>query len=200
MSQVESSKIAVLILAAGNSRRMGQPKQLLPWGHTTLIEHAVRIARSLTDHFEVVLGSHAAEIKTYIPAGKMTLNERWQEGMGKSIAHGVTSIETKYAPEAILIMVMDQPLLELEHYKDLIRNYHNHSNKICASSYQQKPGVPAIFPKEFFKDLKKLRADFGARKLMKGYAPSLVMVKTKGQLIDLDTPEDYRLALSRSGK
>ena len=120
--------------------------------------------------------------------------------MGGSIACGVRSIEGKYTPEAILVMVADQPLLALEHYKGLILNFQKQPNKICSSSYQQRPGVPAIFPKPFFKELKKLGADFGARKFMEANASSVVMVETKGELIDLDTPEDYRLACSRLGE
>ncbi|MEO0570391.1 MAG: nucleotidyltransferase family protein [Bacteroidota bacterium] len=197
MNDVQFSEIAVLILAAGSSTRMGKPKQLLPWRHKTLIEHAVDTARSLTKHFEVVLGAHAAKIKPLIPGERTTVNEKWAEGMGSSIVRGVTEIAAKYAPEAILIMVVDQPLLELEHYKNLIRTYRNHSNKICSSSYQRGPGVPALFPKVFFKELKKLGADFGARKLMEAHTSSVVMIETKGELIDLDTPDDYRLICSR---
>ncbi|MEM1260255.1 MAG: NTP transferase domain-containing protein, partial [Bacteroidota bacterium] len=125
MNEAGFSKIAILILAAGRSSRMGKPKQLLSWKKTTLIGNAVAIASSLTNHFLVVLGANALKIKPYVPEGKATLNEKWQEGMGSSLSHGVTALASKYEPRAILVMVADQPLLELEHYKGLIRSHQN---------------------------------------------------------------------------
>lgn len=199
MNKVPFSEMAILILAAGNSSRMGKPKQLLPWKQATLIEEAVHTAQSLTDSFEVVLGANAAQIIPYIPKGKATINKKWQEGMGGSIAYGVASIEEKYDPKAILVMVADQPFLALEHYRELMNHFGNNPTVMYSSSYDGRPGVPTLFPRFFFGELKKLGADYGARKLMEVNKDSVEMIETKGELIDLDTPEDYRLALSRLG-
>lgn len=197
MSIDESSEIAILVLAAGSSSRMGRPKQLLPWKKVTLMEHAINTAYVLTDNFMVVLGANATKIRQYIQKENTIIHEEWQLGMGSSLAYGVRAIESKYDPEAILVMVVDQPLLRLEHYEGLVQCHQKNPNKICASTYEGIPGVPAIFPKQFFMDLKKLGADFGARKLLKIHKSSVLLVKTKGELIDLDTPEDYRSVISR---
>ena len=191
------SDIAVLLLAAGSSNRMGRPKQLLPWKKVTLIENTIGMASALTNNFMVVLGANATKIQAHIPKAKMTINKKWHLGMGSSLAHGVKTIESKYGPEAILVMVVDQPFLTLEHYKGLVQCHQKNPHKIYASNYRGVPGVPAIFPKQFFMELKKLGADFGARKLLKINESSVVIAETNGELIDLDTPEDYRSAISR---
>ena len=199
MSATLQNNVALLLLAAGNSTRMHQPKQVLPWKGSTLIENALKTAEELTDAYEVVLGAHLDEISPLVPTGKVVVNEQWHGGMGISLAKGVASLERKYDPTAILVMLVDQPFLELEHYLNLIRNQLQRPSHIFASTYNGQPGVPAIFPKSFFKELMTLGADFGAKKLMKRHKNVVECINTYGELIDLDTPEDYRLACSRVG-
>jgi len=200
MTEIKSLKISTLILAAGNSIRMGQPKQLLPWKHTNLIRHTITKAHYFSEQFVVVLGANAEKMQPHVPKDKWTINKEWQKGMGSSLSHGVDYLEKKYTPMAILVMVVDQPLLKLAHYKSLIAMHQKHPDKICSSNYKERPGVPAIFPQSFFKELKGLGADMGARKLMQLHRDAVVLVKTKGELMDLDTPEDYRSAFLRLGE
>ena len=116
--------------------------------------------------------------------------------MGTSIAHGVSELEKKFNPSAILIQLVDQPLLKKRHFEKLIERHLKDPKKIICTAYQNKAGVPAIFPQSFFEDLKTLKADFGARNLLNGKEKEIVMVKPHGQLLYLDTPEDYASLLA----
>ena len=200
MSKLASERLAVIILAAGEASRMGRPKQLLPWKNTTLLGNAINLAKSLTPDVLIVLGAHADQIKQHGLNTDFVTNEDWQSGMGSSLAYGVKQCTDRYEPAHILVMVVDQPLLGIEHYKHLWTLQLLSTNKIIASSYAKGAGVPAIFPKQFFESLMTLNADFGARKLMKAHKHSLVTVENKGETLDLDTPPDYESAFSRWGR
>ena len=199
MNEHQPSELGILILAAGSSSRMGRPKQLLPWKKTTLLGHTIDLARCICEQYVVVLGAHADLIRPHVPKGKTLMNKNWQQGMGTSLAQGFAFLEESSSPTAILVLVVDQPLLDLDHFHALIAAHQNYPEKICASNYKGNPGVPAIFPKKFFESFKSLKADFGARKLMKSNKDSVVVIETKGQLLDLDTPETYHSAFSRWG-
>ena len=200
MSNLASERLAVIVLAAGEASRMGRPKQLLPWKNTTLLGNAINLAKSLTPDVLIVLGAHAVQIKQHGLNTDFVTNENWQSGMGSSLAYAVKHCTDRYQPDFILVMVVDQPLLGIDHYKHLwVLQLHN-PNKIIASTYEKGAGVPAIFPKHFFEPLMMLNADFGARKLMKAHIDSVVIVENKGETLDLDTPADYESAFSRWGR
>lgn len=194
-------KLAACILAAGKANRMGSPKQLLAWQEHTLLEETIAMARNLTDSVFVVLGAHAQRIEETIDFSSVQIihNHQWANGMGTSLALGTEHIIEAMDPNAILVMLVDQPLLKLEHYKALVKTSNEQPNKIVSSTYEHGFGVPAVFPKQYFESLKKMGADFGARKFMKANNASVVGLETQGRLIDLDTPEDYRFALSLLG-
>lgn len=196
MSQNASIDIAVLILAAGSSSRMGRPKQLLTWKGGTLLGHSIKVAQVLTQNFVVVLGAHEKQISPLVPKKHVTVNSGWKIGIGSSIAHGVQFLEAKYEPHAVLIQLVDQPLLKLAHYKNLIHKHRANPSKIVCTAYTSRNGVPAIFPKRYFEELKRLNADFGARKFLNGIQHDILSLQPIGRLTDLDTPEDYDFLLS----
>ncbi|WP_343486302.1 nucleotidyltransferase family protein [Allomuricauda sp. d1] len=185
-------KVAALILAAGASSRMGQPKQLLPWKHTTLLGHALGNAKAVADEIVVVLGANADKVKNSLSKEfEIIENERWKNGMGSSIAAGVTYLATKSKIDSILIMTSDQPLIDKGHLTQLLNTYRAHEDFICATAYNDKSGVPAIFPKSFFGDLKNLDEDFGARQLIAQNMNRVVTVAAKGKTNDIDYMKDY---------
>lgn len=187
--------IVALILAAGNSSRMGTTKQLLPWSRNTLLGNAIDIAAiSNIDKAFVVLGAEAQKIQeAVLPENyEVILNKNWQEGLGSSISVGITGImKAEAKPNAILIMLADQPFIDKTYLNTLIGHYKAKKGKIIATQYGSKMGVPAIFDPSFFLALQKMKGDEGASQLISKNKGSCFGVDPEKKATDLDTPEDY---------
>lgn len=186
-------KIAVVILAAGASTRLGHPKQLLPYKGKTLIRHAAETAYD--GGYEpviVVTGALHEQLLAELKEGHIEViyNPNWQQGMSASIRTGVEAAE-KQEPDAVLIMLCDQPLITSEHLKALGTTFSSlEDGSIVATGYEHIAGVPALFPRKFFNSLKTLQGEQGARELLKVHQNSLVTVSFAGAAVDIDTPED----------
>lgn len=191
--------LSVLILAAGASTRMGSPKQLLVWKNTTLLGHAIRQAKQISDAVFVILGANANDIKNTIEDDVVVLeNPNWRKGMGTSIALGVSELIEFHSFEATLIMLADQPLLEAPYLLRLKESFLESECKIIATSYGLKNGVPAVFDASLFAKLSALNEDYGARKLMEAYSDSLKAIDPNGRALDIDTPETYQQLLNEN--
>ncbi|AXT21166.1 nucleotidyltransferase family protein [Flavobacteriaceae bacterium AU392] len=191
----KTPNIAILILAAGASNRMGIPKQLLPWKHTTLLEHTIETVLELNiEHTFVVLGANiklmSSKIKSY-PI-EIIHNINWQNGLGSSIASGAKYIRSlKKTFDGILIVLADQPFIDVTHLNTLIESFLNKKHKIITTSYNKyKEGVPAIFDAVYFKELSNLNNDFGAKELIENEKTNSVMI-SEDKLTDIDTKDDY---------
>ncbi len=188
-------KIVALILAAGNSSRMGEAKQLLPWSQGTLLGNVIEVANTAKiDKVFVVLGAEAQKIQKKMAPLKyeVILNENWQEGLGSSIRAGISGImNLAVRPNAILIMLADQPFIDKTYINTMIRHYETNDGKIIATQYSSKMGVPAIFDKSFFTALQNLKGDEGAGRLIRNNLEFCYSVDPGKKAIDLDTPEDY---------
>ncbi|MBT8282187.1 MAG: nucleotidyltransferase family protein [Muriicola sp.] len=188
-------KIATIILAAGSSSRMGKPKQLLPWGNTTLLGHSIQQAKnSSADEVLVVLGAQADLIKKKVDPfnPEVIINKDWQKGLGGSIGTGVSHLlSQEQQPDAILIMLADQPLITSAYLDEIITHYHKGSGDIICTEYGSKSGVPAIFDKKYFSDLQNLEGDNGAGKLIAKHHKTSLSLNAGYKVKDLDTPEDY---------
>jgi molybdenum cofactor cytidylyltransferase len=190
------NKIAVVILAAGASRRMGQPKQLLKWGGDTLITHTIKTALKLnSDTINVVLGANFQIIKKTIHHFPITIlnNENWEQGLGTSIAYASKYIqEQKLKLDAVLFILADQPFITSDYLNELISSFSPHRKQIIASSYKnRKFGVPAIFDAYYLNQLLKLNDDFGARHILKENESFVKALKPPVKNVDLDFKEDY---------
>lgn len=187
--------IVAIILAAGNSSRMGEAKQLLPWSQTTLLGNAIEVANNANiDKVFVVLGAEAIRIQDSIVSRdyEVILNHNWQEGLGSSISAGITGIvNTDIRPNAILIMLADQPFIDKTYLNTLIQHYDASDGKIITTQYRSKMGVPAIFDKSFFSALQNLNGDEGASSLIAKNRDTCFTVDPGKKSRDLDTPEDY---------
>jgi len=116
----ETDKHAVLILAAGASTRMGQPKQLLPWGKTTLLNHAINEAKKISEHVFVVLGANKELIESSLNSQvEIIRNPNWENGMGTSITYGISILDKNEEFDSVLIMLADQPLLDSTYLNNL---------------------------------------------------------------------------------
>lgn len=190
-----SASIAAMVLAAGASRRLGQPKQLLKYRGETLIERAIRMANEagaapviavLGAHFEIICASIAFNDSI------LSINDRWQRGIATSIQSGLRTLEVVGKDAAgILIMSCDQPRLTAEHLRALIEAFNAQGQRaIVASAYAGVHGVPAVFPRSVFTDLRTLKGDQGARALFAHPPCSLIALDFEGGEVDIDQPSD----------
>ncbi len=188
-------KIAVVVLAAGAATRMQSIKQLLPYKNSTLLENALYNGLNSNALITIcVLGSNAEIIQKNIVANSVfiTINENWASGLGSSITHSVNFIESHFTDiDGILFTLADQPFVTSKYLNSIIEKASN-PEKIYASQYHDTFGVPVLFPKMFFKDLKKLDGEQGAKKLLQVYQHQVIPILLDFVNIDIDTPEDYK--------
>jgi len=189
----KDTNIAILILAAGAASRMGSIKQLLPWKTTTLLGNAITNAKTITNNVYVVLGANAQEIKNKTVAEVTYINNSdWSSGLGSSIACGVEAIVNKGQYAGVLIMLADQPLVDVNYINKLIDLFTKNDKGIIATNYSEKIGVPVIFNKTYFKELRNLKNDFGAKYILKNYNEDIISINPNGKEKDIDTPDDYQ--------
>ncbi len=191
------SKLAVLILAAGNSSRMGVSKQLLKWKDTNLLQHSINTVSKVNSQNLVVLGANYSKIKSQIEDKNITIlcHQNWQNGLGSTISFGIDYIK-KSLPhiDSVLIMLADQPLIDADFLNQMIETHELYPNKIICTLYQNKKlGVPAIFNNSFFEELLKLNDDKGAKNLLQKYPDSILFVNGEDLILDIDTKEDYEI-------
>jgi len=186
--------VAIIILAAGSSSRLGQSKQLITINGKSLLEKTTRAALdSGAQTVMVVLGNQASVHKKIIEAlpVNIAVAENWSAGMGASLKVGLLALLEDYpATEAIIVTVCDQPYLTAEHLKKLISTYINTASEIVASHYNNTKGVPALFHKSLFQKLFQLEDDEGARKIIRQHEGTMELVLFQKGEIDIDTPED----------
>jgi molybdenum cofactor cytidylyltransferase len=182
----KSNNLAVLILAAGSSSRLGEPKQLLNYKGESLLKIIVKKALEISSNIFVVLGHEKEKCEEELKDFKdlnILYNEHYKKGMGTSISFGIEN--TKYF-ENTMILLVDQPFLPLIHLQVLKENIQNKS--IVATSYgeNQRPKVPAIFPKIYYEKLLKLDEDFGAKAILE-----------KESCINIKLAKDFSMILTQ---
>jgi molybdenum cofactor cytidylyltransferase len=183
---------AAIILAAGASHRLGQPKQLVVYNDETLIHRSIRVATEAgASPVLVVLGANALRIREaihFLPNIHIVENESWSEGMASSIRTGIAALH-QYAPDALaaLILACDQPSVTADHLRQLIAASNNGSDTV-ASTYADRRGIPAIFPSAIFSQLNQLTGDRGARDILQAH--DLLTIPLQNGDLDIDTPFD----------
>ncbi|MFK8008486.1 MAG: NTP transferase domain-containing protein [Saprospiraceae bacterium] len=192
MINQENKHIAILLLAAGSSSRLGRPKQLLKLNGETLLQKSIIAALNISKNVIVVLGANEKLIRPTIADFpiEVTLNERWAEGMSSSIRTGMSVLENKKY-KAVLIMLCDQPFVDAFLLKKMISVFEKNELPIVASEYEGKVGVPAIFDVSFFPKLKILKGQKGAKALMIDNLKNVERVIFEEGKIDIDTEEDW---------
>ena len=189
------SKTAILILAAGESSRMGQPKQLLPYKDTNLLLHTVKQANAIkySDVF-IVIGAHFSDVFKSIRGQKATviMNSNWEEGMGSSLKKGIDFIKNKNNYDQVLITLGDIPLITTEHYEELISLSDSSGKRIVLTSYEEVSGVPAIFDRSLFNELFAMSNGEGAKPVIKKYKKEVIEMTSKTPYFDVDTQETYQ--------
>ena len=184
-------KIGIILLAAGGSARLGQPKQLLPWKGGTLLSSAAGTAlESALGPVVAVLGASGKECRRTL-AGlplRIVLNPAWREGMGGSISAGMEAFRDDQL-RGILIILCDQPDVTASTLRALDRRQRTTGAKMVASRYSGTLGPPALFTSPLFPRLIQLRGAVGAKSLFDD-AQALESLPVPEAAFDIDTPAD----------
>ncbi|WP_255154449.1 NTP transferase domain-containing protein [Ferruginibacter sp. HRS2-29] len=186
-------KYGLIILAAGSSSRLGQPKQQLHFKESSLLEHMVNIA----------LGANVAEVfivinetlKDLLPAQKATIlvNEDAVSGLSSSIRKGILSAQEKLPDmDAVILMPCDQPFVTTAILNELLAQHKSTGKGIVAARYAGTFGTPALFQHHYFDQLLCLKGDTGARPIMKEHIFDMAYVDFPQGEMDIDTPEDLK--------
>jgi CTP:molybdopterin cytidylyltransferase MocA len=190
--------IPAIILAAGESRRLGVPKQVIEFQGETLLTRAVRAAREAGARpVLVVLGANADRIlaATSMKSAVLVMNLGWEEGIASSIRAGLRAAEN-HAPEAeaVLLMTCDQPRIGARHLAALLQTFESAGGEsIVASFYAGTRGIPAVFPSAVFPQLLALEGDTGARRLLADPPCPVEELFAEGGEFDIDVPDDLAL-------
>ena len=195
-------KISGIILAAGLSTRMGEPKQLLPFRDSTIIETVIdNLLGSKLSEVIVVVGHEADKIQTCIQHKpvKIVFNPDYREGMLTSAQYGVGSISA--SADAFAMTLVDLPLITPDLVDMVIEAYIQAEGGIAVPSYNYRRGHPVIFDRRYADDILGLDGNSGGvRSLYKKYADDIqyVTVDTDRVLTDIDYRQDYEEALQKS--
>ncbi len=186
--------VAAIVLAAGPSKRMGRPKQLLEFRGEALLKRAASSAVEAGCHpVVVVTGAHADASRRVL--GELDVieakNEQWKLGISSSVRVGVEAvIPSAPGVDGIVLMLCDQPFVTREIIAGLIKARRKTSRAIIASSYAENYGVPALFSREHFIELIALKGDVGAKHLIQEHLEKVYLVPFPEGKIDIDTPEE----------
>jgi molybdenum cofactor cytidylyltransferase len=193
-------QLVILILAAGKSSRMGSIKQLLKVNGKTLLNSAIETSKKLTNvGITCVLGANAKEIKKETDSDKIdfVINKNYESGLSSSIITGIKHLQEQNTSfDGVLILLADQPAISVAYYKEMVAIFTNEKNKIIASNYGHKFGVPVIFPKSFIKNLLEIKGDKGAKEFLQQNKNDILSPKLLVNLLDIDTPKDYKLYIN----
>src|SRR6266404_536719 len=192
--------IPAVVLAAGRSSRMGQPKQLLRYCGESMLRRAVSIALAADcDPVVVVLGADFELVRKELSGtlARVVVNQNWADGMSSSIRCGISAVDqiTNREANAALLMLCDQPWVDTDAIRQLARCYQERAAPVVASKYESNGaavfGVPAIFARELFIELKSLDGTAGAKSVIMRHQDQAAFVAQSGAAFDIDTFADY---------
>jgi len=191
--------VSAILLAAGESKRMGEPKQLMPLGQSTILEQAINnLLNSAVNEIIVVLGHRAEEMIKTIAAKpvKIAINPDYWQGMSTSIIAGLNLIDSQ--AQAVMLALGDQPSVSSQIINQLIEEFYHHDKGIIIPTYQGKRGHPIIFAIKYKQKLLELTGDIGARQIIKDHPQDIleVAVDSESVISDIDTKNDYQSRLS----
>jgi len=183
-------------MAAGASKRLGEPKQLIEFNNQTLIRKICKEAlMSNIGQVTVVTGYSHDNVEKEVQdlPVQVFFNQEWEEGLGASIRNGLKYV-LKNTPtlDAIIMTLVDQPYVDNVLLKDLAQSYSKSKDMIIASSYADTFGVPVLFDKKYFKEMMDLKGDEGGKKVFKKYSQNIVKIPFANGSIDIDEQKDLK--------
>lgn len=196
------NQTGIIILAAGNSSRLGRPKQLLHYHGRSFVQHVTieALKANLYPVF-VITGSNAENVSVDLQhqEAEIVYNAHWQEGMASGIVAGIEYILSLHKDvEEVIISVCDQPFLSAALFKQLVEKRAASGKGILACTYGGTTGTPVLFARNYFERLLQLRGEEGAKKLLKLYEEDVATVPFPEGNIDIDSEEDYTNLLNNS--
>ncbi len=197
--------IVAIILSAGESSRMGNPKALLPMGGVSFIERIVHGFRATkVDKIVVVLGHRAAELQKEIAQLPVTIvvNQDYAKGQLSSLNAAIRSLEAKKSTEGvdgILVHLVDHPFINPALVDHMIDRFYASKKLIIVPRYKGRRGHPVIFSSRLFSELLSTPLEEGAKAVVHAHRDDTLEIETdyEGVTIDIDTPEEYRQFLGR---
>lgn len=186
-------KTGIIILAAGESSRLGYPKQIAKYKDKTLLQLAIDAANGCEAHKRVlVLGANRDEIKKTFPGSSIPNipNPHYENGMSSSLKIGMEYMLKFDSPEQVIIMLCDQPFVDTKILTKLISTQAKEAKGIVACAYSKTIGVPILFGKTYFEELMNLKGDEGAKKIAQEHEEDLVTISFPKGKIDIDTEQD----------
>ena len=189
--------IVGIILSAGESKRMGMPKQLLPWGKSIILQQVIdNASASRLGMILLVLGSHADEIAGKIKVSSKTrivVNRDFKEGMSSSVKCGINNAPEE--TEAYMLLLGDQPFIGPDIINKLIDCYQTGKYGVVIPAYDGRRGHPVVFDVKYKQELLAI-GDGGARVVVDNHVQDILEVSLDSPeiLADIDTPQDYQKA------
>src|SRR5262245_56551911 len=200
MARLTDRFVTGLVLAAGGSRRLGQPKQLLPFGSGTLLEHTLETARgSGFDQLIVALGGSSADVRRAVDLSGVEVveNPDYGDGCSSSIESGLAAIDER--SDLMVLMLGDQPGVTPGSVRALVEGC-GEGTELAACLYDDGRGHPLAFGRTMFGELRGLHGDKAVWKLMDPRSDDVVEVPVPGPIPrDVDTREDYEAVLAEAG-
>lgn len=191
--------ITGLVLGAGGSRRLGRPKQLLPYGDRTLLDHTVQTARQCGfDQLVVPIGGAAEEVQERVDlsGADVVVNYAYGAGCSSSIAAGLAAVDPRC--DVVVLMLGDQPGVTPAMVEALIEGRAEAPIAVCR--FDDGRGHPFAFQRRIFPQLADLHGDKAVWRLLDERAEEVVEVRIAGNVpLDVDTPEDYQAVLAEAG-
>jgi molybdenum cofactor cytidylyltransferase len=194
------NKTGIIILAAGSSSRMGEPKQLMMYKNKTFLQHIISEAKNaLLDPVICVTGYQSELISKSILGMEVSVvyNEHWSEGMGSGISAGIKHLLLSDV-DSVILTVSDQPHVSSDLFHTMLEMKARSGKRIVACSYTGTLGTPVLFSKEYFNQLKSLNGNQGAKNIVKINLPDVCSVEFEKGNIDIDTREDYNNLISEN--
>jgi molybdenum cofactor cytidylyltransferase len=190
--------IYAVVLAAGESRRFGSPKLLEYLDGETLVGRAALLARQCCGERSVLVTGHRAEDVAAAAGGRCAIileNRRYRDGLGTSIALAARSLASR--ADALLLLLADQPLIDVEHLRRLTETWSGAADEIVATAYAGTAGPPVLMPQDTFPALTRLRGDRGARSLLESGGHPLRLVNCEAAGVDVDDVADLEALRGR---
>ena len=192
-----SEKLAIIILAAGNSSRLGQAKQFVTLNGESLLLRQCKMAKKLSKNVSCVFGYQAQNMIDEVAelSVKTIINDDWQSGLSSSIAKGVSAVDDD--TDAVMLILVDQWQLSAQHYQDIYQHWQGNPQNIISAAQSIKglnvTSPPVIFPAYCFSQLKELNQGSGAKPVIKKHQNQLLCLLMPAAFVDLDTPEQLQI-------
>jgi molybdenum cofactor cytidylyltransferase len=195
--------LAAVILGAGESRRMGSPKALVPFHGISFAQHLVDVTRhARVGVTRIVLGAGADEIaaKLGVDPAMIVFNQDWEKGQLSSIHAGIRSLPE--ATEGMILCPVDHPLVSANLVSQLIKQFDESGKLIALPAFHGQRGHPVIFRVSLYNELLAASADIGARQVVWAHAQEIVEVPTEeeGVVLNLNDPEGLKKAMGSGGR